>query len=410
MASFAPGLVAWVTATALGLAPAVPLISRSQAPSVLVWPADGSPRGSETDADAVREAGFEPIAFEGIANAIEAAHGKALEAERARLDDVRAGLDRAQAEYLAQDWKGMLRELEALEQSSLALLATEPYCATLWELQFRRGLALHSRGDAELASDRFQFAAALDPTRRPASDLYGPDVAQAFLAAVEAHKADVAQPVTLDVEPSDAAIAIDCRSIATTTARVAAGLHVVRVEAPGHPAVAQVIDTRRDRSANVVAPRDTSLSPVDAIGRMPSGAALPLEGPTWSGAVEAAVEGVGADAYVWLAADDGRFAAQVVAEGKRGRRRVADGRAEAVALALDDLDAQGRVRMAKPVVAKTTDVRDGDQDRGKKDGVARKWWFWTILGTLAAGAIAVGLGVGLTRSDPERLRLFGPNR
>ena len=53
MASFAPGLVAWVTATALGLAPAVPLLSRSQAPSVVVWPADGSPRELADHCDAL---------------------------------------------------------------------------------------------------------------------------------------------------------------------------------------------------------------------------------------------------------------------------------------------------------------------------------------------------------------------
>jgi hypothetical protein len=266
---------------------------------------------------------------------------------------------------------------------------------------------LLSRRQADEAADRFRFAAALDPTRRPTNDLYGPDIAQAFLAAVEAHKADVKQPVTLAVEPADALVAVDCRPIDANTVRLAPGLHVVRVEAPGHPAVAEVIDTRRDRTSTVAAPRDASLSAVDAIGRLPAGKALGLDGPTWSGAVAAVVDGAGADAYVWLHADASRFGAQVVADGKRGRRRVADGRAEAVALALADLGRDGRIVMGKPIVAARPDDRVDDGKPAKKKGIARKWWFWTILGGVAAGAIAVGLGVGLTRPDgPDRLRLF----
>jgi hypothetical protein len=258
--------------------------------------------------------------------------------------------------------------------------------------------------------DRFRFAAALDPTRRPASDLYGPDVAQAFLAAVEAQKADVEQPIGLSVEPADALVAVDCRAAPSSTARLAPGLHVVRVEAPGHPAVAEVIDTRRDRNASVVAPRDTSLQGVDAIAHLPPGVALGLDGQTWMAALAGAVEGAGADAYVWLHADTTRFDAQVVVDGKRGRRRVADTRADAVAQALADLGPDGRIVMGKPVVPGRDRGRDGDGDGAtKKKGIARKWWFWTILGGLAAGAIAVGLGVGLTRArDPDRLRLFGP--
>ena len=34
--------------------------------------------------------------------------------------------------------------------------------------------------------------------------------------------------------------------------------------------------------------------------------------------------------------------------------------------------------------------------------IAKKWWFWTILGVAAAGA-AVGLGVGLRETPPTRV-------
>ncbi len=408
MALFAPGLVAWLGGAALALQPGVPLVSRATAPSVVVWPADGSARGSEGDAQAVRDQGFDAVAFEPIASSIDDARARALQSERAELDRVRESLDRAQAEFLEQDWNAMLGELDTIEQTSLPLLATDAYCATLWEVEFRRGLALRFKGDTTAAGDRFRFAAALDPARRPTSEVYGPDVAQAFLAAVEAYKADVEQPLTLDVEPDDALVVVDCRAVEGKAVRLSPGLHVVRVEAPGHRPVAEVIDTRSDREASVTAPRDGTLPPIDAIGRVPAGTTAGLDAPSWAAVIDAAVDAVGADAFVWLTADDGRFAAQVVVDGKRGRRRVADGRSEAIALALEDLGRDGRLVMGRPEVADPDNGRNVD-DVGatKKKGIARKWWFWTILGTVAVGAVAVGLGVGLTRGNgPDRLRLF----
>ena len=404
MPTFAPGLVACVAGAALASAPALPLVSRVKAPSVVVWPADGSAVRSEADAAAVRDAGFEAVGFDTISAELDEARSRTRASERERLAVVRQGLDAAEAKFLAQDWDAMLAELDTLESSALALLATPDNCPTLWELQFRRGLALFSKGDKAGANARFRFAAALDENRKVSEVVYGPDVVQAFLAAAEGQRADVKQPVDLAVEPSDALVVVDCRAHEGDTVRLAPGLHVVRVDAPSHAAAAVVVDTRSEARANAVAAPDGSAA---AEGLATAG--VLLDRPSWATAVSKVAAAAGADAYVWLAAEGAEFAAQVVVDGKRGRRREADSRAAAVKLALEDLGDDGTIRMGKPTVVTppTGDPNDGKPPR--KRGVARKWWFWTIIGgVVVAAALGLGLGLGLRPQDPDRLRLFGP--
>jgi hypothetical protein len=47
--------------------------------------------------------------------------------------------------------------------------------------------------------------------------------------------------------------------------------------------------------------------------------------------------------------------------------------------------------------------------KARKQPVYKKWWFWTITGVVVAGAVGVGLGVGLTASQPPS-SYFGNGR
>jgi tetratricopeptide (TPR) repeat protein len=48
----------------------------------------------------------------------------------------------------------------------------------------------------------------------------------------------------------------------------------------------------------------------------------------------------------------------------------------------------------------TTPIASVSESAATSGSILKKWWFWTLLGTAAAGT-AVGLGVGLTRQAPS---------
>jgi tetratricopeptide (TPR) repeat protein len=53
---------------------------------------------------------------------------------------------------------------------------------------------------------------------------------------------------------------------------------------------------------------------------------------------------------------------------------------------------------------KTTDVVLVKSDRPTEQPIYRKWWFWTATGAVVVGAVAIGLGVGLTQPGTEPYR------
>lgn len=53
---------------------------------------------------------------------------------------------------------------------------------------------------------------------------------------------------------------------------------------------------------------------------------------------------------------------------------------------------------------KAPDVVLTKSDRPTEQPLYRKWWFWTATGAVVVGAVAIGLGVGLSQSGTEPYR------
>jgi hypothetical protein len=402
---------------ALGLALFVAAASPARArPSVLVVPsAAGRDTAGAEEALRARGHAVRPWAeVRGPLRDVQRASARA--AERVRVD-VEPRLSAAMDAWLAQDFAAMQTELAAIETDALVALEREPGCAMLWELEFRRGLGHGTAKDSESAARRYAFAIALDPERRPSHELYGPDVAQAYLAAVDAQAARPLRTLELAPRPADASIAVDCRPVKGSSVRVRPGLHVVSAWAPGHERRAWIVDVSGEES-----PLELELSPsaeADPVARL---------GATWPGetldagsvsmrrALASVAEAEDADVTLTLSRDDDAWhgRAWVRSAGREPLTGAAEAtgatQAEAATAAIAWIGDDLRIRPPAPRVDRSptaVPVTARDEPRRKCRPVARCWWFWTILGTAAAG-VAVGLGVGLTRNEPERLQIFAP--
>lgn len=354
---------------------------------MLVWPEDG--HASAVDVQVVTEAGFEAAHFGAQAERIATARARVRTETKTQLEGVRDDLARAQALYLEQDYAQMDRVLAEAEARALPLLAVPSACETLWELEFRRGLAARGRADADAAQARFRLAAALVPQRRPELGYYGPDVAQAFAEAAQAERASVKTPLGFSVMPADGTRVVDCRPVDAREVEVSMGLHVLWAGAPGHRPEARIVDLSRTQTLRVVLPAD-GLRGVDAIAALPDVVELDVSGPS-SRAVLLQAARAEADAMVWLGTDGRTWRAQLHLERGRGKVHVAGTRAEAITAAVSELDADGTLRMLSPSVQPTP------APAPTRKPLVRRWWFWAATGGVVATAVAVGLAVGLGR-------------
>lgn len=360
---------------------------------MLVWPEDGS----TPETSAVEAAGFEPV--DGV-GAIAAARATVREQTREQLDAVRVDLDRAQALYLEQDYTQMDQVLADAEQRALSLLALPGTCDTLWELEFRRGLAALGERDAAATQARFRLAASLRPGARPDAAFYGPDVAQAFAAAVEAERAAVGSPVGLAIEPADATRIVDCEPAPRAEIKLSLGLHVVWASAPGRVPHAEIVDVARTSTLQVALATDPRQG-VDALAALPAEVSVRMADASARAVLLQVADELNVDAIVALRRDGEDWQAQLHTEDARGKVHREGTQQEAIEAALAELGLDGRVVMVAPVVAPPVH----DDGSTTKRPLVRKWWFWTVLGGVAATAVVVGLVVGLGRGSAS-----GPSR
>jgi hypothetical protein len=373
-------------------------------PVVMVWP--GEPAAPVDQAEAVlRAEGIEVVPRAPVREAVAGHRAARTEREQAQRERVEEALEVAQARYLELDFEAAIATLDAAQAEAIAV-ARPGRCEGLWELAFRQGLGRWAAGEQADARARFELALALDAERRPLGELYGPDVTAAFLQAVEARSARLARPVPLRVVPTDAAVELDCRAVDDRAPSVLPGLHVVRVTAPGFRPWAGVVDLGAEPTIEVV------LEPVPA-SREPA--------RRWAEGTDAdAVDDGSTSAHavvLALAHAHGAEAVLVVGhdgEGVRVRPWGRDGIGSAVErgelepalrAALGLLDADGELRAPAPSVGRAPIDRDvpGPTSR-RRTPVVRTWWFWTIVGGVAAGTtLGLGLGLGLREPAPGRL-------
>lgn len=315
--------------------------------------------------------------------------------------------------WLGQRWDAMIERLDALERERLPLLATPARCETLWEIELRRALAHRGRkaaGDADEAARRFALALALAPDRRPARELWGPEVVAEFLRVVEAQGVAVPLATAIRADPSQATIHVDCQPLdASGRASLRPGLHVVHAHAIGHRAVAQLFETPAQSTVTLALPASDEPDALRRLAADSDDGVLRLERVDDRRALVAAAASRDIDAVVLVGRrDDAVVARALVGAGSSPTARHAE-LGEAIAAALAWVDADGHLtRPAGEGVAAGT-VPRGDVEARPRRKLVRAWWLWTIVGVAAAG-LAVGLGVGLTQRQrqPDHLVVYGP--
>ncbi len=390
--------IALVTALGLGFW-AVPVRAE---PNVMVWPATADAPVGEAEA-ALRSRGVPVVPWVGARDVVAQHRAARAQADRERRTQVEAALAAAQQRFLELEFDAMLQVLAAAESDAVALAEPEG-CAGLWELEFRRGLGHGARGgptDDVDAQARYELALALDPDRRPLGELYGPDVTARFLDAVHARSERMARPVALRVQPADARVEIDCRPHPTSEPSLRPGLHAVRVRAPGFAPWSAVVDLRdRDALDVTLTALPSDDAPARRLGLSTPSDAVSDDSASAYRAVLSVAHALGADAVLVVSAGVDTTRARVWGRDGMGAAVERGSWPATVEAAMGLLEHDGRLASVAPDVA----GGDGGPGRGGstpgRKPVLRTWWFWTLVGSVAVGGAAVGLGLGLRQQAP----------
>ncbi len=377
-----PARLAASLALLLASAGTVTPAAAAPAEAVLVWPRNP---GVSTDglAAAMQDAGLRSRDFGPLRARMQTEHEAETTATRAALDAVEHGLASARAAFLSQRYDAMITALTTAETAAVATLPAGPLCAaTLWEIEFQIGLGLLTRarpGDLEGARARFALALALDDVRRPIAGLYGPDVALVYVQSIDEAARRPARPVRPVLTPTDARLTVDCRRLPDEPA-LRPGLHIVRVDAPGHRPHTEVLPLTEP------ALHVTLLRTPDApLGGWWRSSALDPASPSARTAVHAYS---GAARVVWLDEVDARHVARLIVDGDIKRVARADSAGEAVVLAL------------------TTDAPAPTPTPPRP---RKRLGLWLGLAGVALGGLALGLGLGLGLPAADaRLQLVVP--
>ena len=381
-------------------------------PAVLVWPHSPDARDDDArleDARAVEAAKFRVVSFDVIGAVLARHEREASEGQRDILDQVQKALDSVEQAYLEQRFDDMLIALAPLQGDSLDVLARPEHRAVLWQVEFQLGLAYLARnreGDAELARERFIRALNIRPERRPDGEIYGPDVANAFVQARAARSKLVARPVSIEANPPDARIVIDGVPVVSTREPVSLlpGTHFVYAIAPGHVEDGLTVTIGPRGALKIPLRRIDRGGPADRIG--PAWARGDMRPHTRSGqrAIRAVLAQVKADIAIVVDRGRGRggATARVISARQASGAIKGSTPADALARALRRISSDGQLVAADAMAGNQGPSSGGE---GKSIPVYKRWWFWLGLGVLLAGA---GVAAREARRDAARLRVFVP--
>lgn len=377
---------------------------------VVVWPQ--SPDDDVTGLDAaVREAKLEPVSFDAIRTQLREIGEHATAAESQALDAVQAAFTAARAAYLKQDFTTMADVLGQVEATALPVLAFPRHAAVLWELEFQRGLAELSQNNATGARQRFAFALALDETRVPKREIYGPVVARAFTEAADARAGVPPRPIAIKVTPRDARVVIDGVPIIDNTAprNLRPGLHVVIASAPGYEPRTLLVELEATQAIGIALAPATGTA-VEKIGRTWADGALDPGTDSGRRAIVAAAVEAGADAALVVDVDAtrGEATARLLATdaGPGGNPTGFAGRgAEGPGIERRPSAATAAAAVfAKLAGEPMIEHRNGNGTNPSSGSVFGSWWLWTAVGVVAIGA---GVTIYATTRD-DKIRIHSP--
>jgi hypothetical protein len=180
------------------------------------------------------------------------------------------------------------------------------------------------------------------------------------------------RPVVTRVSPADAEVVVDCRALGAQ-AGLRPGLHVVRVDAPGHRPEARItaLSDELELQATLAPTRDAPLG-----GWWQRGALDPA-----SASARTAVHAyTGALRVVWLEEAEAQHVARLVVDGVVRRIVRARTAGEAVVQAL---------------------TADAPLQRADAPHKRRRTGLWVGLAGAALGSLALGLGLGLGLREPS---------
>lgn len=387
---------------AWGIAEASPQAAAGR-PRVLLWPVSPA---LAPELPATIDPRFVPAdraAFEGE---LAAAQSAAQDAVRARLAAVEAALASAREHYVAQRWDDMAAALAPIERDELALLADPRRCDVLWEVEFRLGLVGRGRHAPDQTRRHNLLALALDPARRPAREVYGPEVVAEFVEAVDARAGQVSVPVRIDVAPPDAVIHVDCQPVRGTHVDLPPGLHVVHARALGHTTAAALFEVPERAHVEVALAVDPSDDAAARLGRGLADGALVLELPPHRRALVEAAAARDIDVVVAVDSVGDAVVARALVGAARGPAIRRPSVELAIAAVLAGVADDGTLRAAAAPIA--TPARAPDERKDARKPIVRAWWLWTTIAVVVGASLGVGLGVGLRDRSSDRIIVYGP--
>ncbi len=388
-------ILGW-TSVAVGPAP----VDR---PDVVLWPASAD---VADELPGSIDARFELLPRDSLSTKLAEARAAELARQQEELATIERGLASAREHFIGQRFVEMETELVALQRDHRMLLADPAHCSTLWELEFRLGLAYQFRGqdgDRERMLARYLFAVELDAARRPARELYGPDVLAAFLEAVDARTGRVARPLAIDVRPRDAVIHVDCKPVAPGRIELVPGYHVVHASAPGRAAAAVLLQSDEMASVSVQL-KPFADDAIASFGATTDDGAIDPKRITARRALAAATTAAGAEVTVLAWRSEGRAAARALVGAADGPIVVRDSFETAIAAALAGIDDRGKLRATPEVIP------EGPPPPERKPKRCQ-WRCWTVIGSVAGTAVVAAIVLAIVYATPQpsdRLVIVGP--
>jgi hypothetical protein len=290
--------------------------------------------------------------------------------------------------HLQQQFQAMIAKLRWLEREHLEALTQPSRARQAAALSRLVGIAHHALGDLRAAQERFQLALALAPDAELDPALYPPRVVALFRRAQAERANEASVSMQIRGAPRGSLLFVDGRPARDSSAvHVLRGLHYFRFVCPGYEAKAELTRvTSGQQRLNV------------QLQRLPSGPA-PMRhhlrqlltaqqlNPTAPSHIRFVGRTVGA-AFVlsWHLSDDHAL--------RVGLLRTEDGKLlRQVTLGTE------RAGEAWALLHATTLAESAPAEKSRGRPLWKRWWFWTIGGTLLAGT-AAALAVAFAPGEP----------